>query len=103
MKFALGLFILAVSLFTISNSSPDALSPGRAVASHDTQSTASAVETADKLPDVPQSDIEPMTYPHCSVYAGNPCPTQGWTRRCQWTPFEQARCVCRSSLVWECA
>jgi hypothetical protein len=94
MKFALGLFILAVTLFTISNSS--------AVASHGSQSTASAVESADNL-EMPRSDIEPMAYPHCSVYAGNPCPTPGWTRRCQWTPFEQARCVCRSSLIWECA
>lgn len=102
MKFALGLFILAVSLFTISNSSLESPSPGRAVASHDTQSTASAVETADKLPDMHQSDLEPMTYPHCSVYQGQPC-QQGWTRRCMLAPFEPAFCYCTSSLVFECS
>lgn len=94
MKFALGLFIMAVALFTISNNS--------AVASHDTQSTASSVEPADKLPDMPQSDIEPMTYPHCSVYQGNPCQA-GWTRRCMLAPFEPAFCYCTSSLVFECS
>ena len=54
MKFALGLFILAVMLFTISNHS--------AIASHDSQSTASAVESANEL-DTPPSDLEPMAYP----------------------------------------
>lgn len=94
MKFALGLFISAVLLFTISSSS--------AIASHDSQSTPAAGASASEL-DTPRPDIEPTTNPHCSVYAGQPCPTPGWTRRCQWTPFEQARCVCRTSLVWECA
>lgn len=93
MKFALGLFILAVTLFTISNRS--------AVASHDSQSTASAVEAADKL-DTPRSDVEPMTYPDCSVYQGQPC-QQGWTRRCMLAPFEPAFCYCTSSLVYECS
>jgi hypothetical protein len=94
MKFALGLFILSVTLFTISNNS--------AVASHDTRSTASAVESAGELPDRPQSDIEPMTYPHCSVYQGQPC-QPGWVRKCMLAPFEPARCHCTTSLVYECA
>jgi hypothetical protein len=94
MKFALGLFLMAVTLFMISNNS--------AVASHDTQSTASSVEPADKLPDMLQSNIEPMQYPHCLVYQGTPC-QQGWTRRCMLAPFEPAFCHCTSSLVFECS
>jgi hypothetical protein len=94
MKFALGLFIMTVTLFTIANDS--------AVASHDNQSTASSVEPAEKLPDMPQSDAVPMQYPHCSVYQGNPC-QPGWVRRCMLAPFEPARCHCTSSLVFECA
>lgn len=94
MKFALGLFIMVATLFTISNTS--------AVASHDAQSAASSVEPADKLPDMPQSNIEPMDYPHCLVYQGNPC-QPGWTRRCMLAPDEPAFCYCTSSLVFECS
>lgn len=93
MKSALGVFILAVSLFAISSSS--------AVASHDTQPAASAAESADR-PDMPRSDIEPLTYPHCLVYQGQPC-QPGWTRRCMLAPYEPAVCHCTSSLVYECS
>ncbi len=93
MKFALGLFILAATVFVISNNS--------AVASHDIQSTASATEPADKLL-MPQSDIQPMALPSCGNFDGTACSTVGDRFRCEWVPFEPGLCRCTSTLVWRC-